>query len=386
MTQTSVLITGATGLLGGAVLVDAMQNRPEVGWTALVRAEDETHARSRLAARFGRLTDAATARAMAARVDVLLGDLFALEQVSDVALASHTHILHLAADTSYWSKSANWRVNFDGTLAVAEAARRMPKLQRLLHIGTATICGRGAPPVVHEEAYPSAAADHIVHYTMAKASTETALVERYSDLPIIVARPSIIAGHSVLGCQPTASILWFVRAAEALRLVSCDPQGGIDIIPFDWAASALLHLLLKPELAHRTYHVSAGESSRAYWPELARAFANARGAAEPNYPERFRFDQPAVLRQRFREVFGHGDARLTLMQKAARKYYEFCALDVAFDNTRLLAEGMSPSPPLPTYIAACLAQPPAQSVLDAFLDDIDMFDPSSAAPAPAEIA
>ena len=378
MNENRILITGATGLLGGAILADALRNRPETAWTALVRAGDEAPARARLAARLARYTDVATGTALAERVDIITGDLFSIANVPAERLALHTQVLHLAADTSYWSKAANWRVNFDGTMAVAEAAsRHMPALKRFLHIGTATICGRGAPKLVQEDAYPSANADHIVHYTLAKASTETALAERFPDLPLVITRPSIVAGHSVLGCAPTASILWFVRAAEALRLVSCDPEGGIDIIPFDWAASALLTLLLKPELSHRVYHVSAGAGSRAYWPALARAFAAARGETEARYPDRFSPQEIAIVRQRFREVFGGGDARLALMQKAARKYYEFCALDATFNNTRLLAEGVPPSPPLPSYITACLAQPAGQSILDAFLDDVDMFDPTA---------
>lgn len=381
MAETSILITGATGLLGGAVLSDALRHRPDLCWTVLVRSTSEAEGRRRVAARLARFSDEATGFALTSRLRMLPGDLFSLAEADPVELAGTTHVLHLAADTSYWSKDSNWRVNFDGTMVLAGLASRLPRLQRFLHVGTATICGRNAPPLVREDAYPHPDAEHIVHYTHAKAYTETALAERFPALPVVVARPSIVAGHSTLGARPSASIFWFIRAAEALSLVTCDPRGGIDIVPSDWTAAALLHLLLKPELAHCTYHLSAGIGARSFWPALAEAFAVARGnGSAPNYPDRFSLAEPAVLRERFRARFGRGDARLALMLKAARKYYEFCALDVTFDNSRLLAEGMALPPSLSDYLAKCLANPPGQSVMDAFLDDVDMFDPTATAP------
>jgi nucleoside-diphosphate-sugar epimerase len=383
MSREHILLTGATGLLGGAVLAESLQDRPDIAWTALIRGRDEAHARARLAARLGRFTGAATAAAMASRVRVIPGDVFAIGALDPALLADTTRVLHLAADTSYWSRESNWQVNFEGTMAMATAAAQMPALRRFLHVGTATICGRNPPPVVREEDYPREGVEHIVHYTLAKASTETALAERLPELPVVIARPSIVAGNSRLGSRPSASIFWFVRCAEALGLVTCDPRGGIDIVPSDWTASALLHLLLKPALAHRCYHLSAGTGSRSTWPALAEAFAAARGDDRANYPEHFALAQPAVLRERFAARFGRGDARLALMLKAARKYYEFCALDVTFDNSRLLAEGMAPPPSLAEYLEVCLAEPPGQSILDAFLDDVDMFDPTAVVPAAA---
>jgi nucleoside-diphosphate-sugar epimerase len=289
--------------------------------------------------------------------------------------------LHLAADTSFASKESNWRVNFDGTMALAEAATRMPRLTRFLHCSTATICGADAGDLVHEAEYPRAGVAHLVHYTHAKAEAEMALAQRFGGLPVVVVRPSIVAGHSTLGAKPSTSIFWFLRAVEALGLTSCEPTGGIDIVPSDWTAAALLHLLFKPELAERCYHLSAGIGSRSHWPAMLAAFAAARGPGAQITPARtFDMTKADVLRRRFRSVFGHGDARLALMLRACRKYYEFCALDATFDNARILAEGMAPPPAMPEYLAICLANPPGQSVFEAFLEDADMFVPEVVVP------
>lgn len=383
MPRERILITGATGLLGGAVLFEALQSQPDLAWTALVRGASEPEARARLVARLTRFSDPATAARLLAPVRIIPGDLIEVDALDPAMLAGTTRILHLAADTSHWSKAANWRVNFDGTLALARAAARMPGLRRFVHVGTATICGDDPAPVVREDDYPAEDVGHLVHYTRAKAAAEVALAEQFPLLPIIVARPSIVAGNAVLGARPSASIFWFVRCAVALGLVSCDPAGGIDIVPSDWTASALLLLLLKPALAQRTYHLSAGAGSRCSWTALVAAFAAIPGEDPPRLPVEFAMDQPKVLRDRFAACFGLGDARLALMLKAARNYYAFASLDVTFDNTRLLAEGMAPPPSLPQYLAVCLASPPGQSILDAFLDDADMFDPVPLAAAAA---
>lgn len=376
MLRRHILITGATGLLGGAVLFEALQSHPDIAWTALVRGEDEAAARARVVARLARFSDMATAIRLLTPVRIIAGDLLQVDMLDPALLAGTTHILHLAADTSHWSRAANWRVNFDGTLALARAAERMSDLLRFLHVGTATICGTDPNPLVLEDDYPRDGVEHLVHYTRAKAAAEVALVAQFPRLPVVVARPSIVAGNATLGSRPSSSIFWFVRCAVALGLVSCDPRGGIDIVPSDWAGSALLHLLLKPELAHRTYHLSAGVGSRCTWSALIDAFAAIPGEDPPQMPVQFAMDQPAVLRDRFATRFGLGDARLALMLKAARNYYGFAALDVTFDNSRLLAEGMTPPPPLPEYLGICLAEPAGQSILDAFLDDADMFDPT----------
>ena len=387
MPETEILITGATGLLGGAVLFQALRENPDLRWTALSRGASEGHARARIAARLARFSDAATGTALAARLHVIPGDIFAAAALPGAVLARTTHVLHLAADTSFASKESNWRVNFDGTMALAGAAAGMPRLSRFLHCSTATICGGGASTHVLEAEYPREDVAHLVHYTHAKAQAEMALAQRFPQLPVVVARPSIVAGHSTLGARPSTSIFWFLRAVEALGLTSCEPTGGIDVVPSDWTAAALLHLLFKPELAARRYHLSAGIDSRAHWPEMLRAFAAARGPdAAINPASRFDMARPDVLRRRFRACFGHGDARLALMLRACRKYYEFCALDVTFDNAALLAEGMAPPPAMPEYLATCLANPPGQSVFDAFLEDADMFLPETTATTPAMAA
>jgi nucleoside-diphosphate-sugar epimerase len=363
-------LTGATGLIGGAVLHSALDRDDDTTWVCLVRCANAEHGRQRVAARLARFTDAFTAQRLARKVEIVPGDFTTADRDNDPRLDGCTYILHLAADTSYMGGERLHRINHDGTLALARRARAMPGLQRILHIGTAMSCGADAPALVEETA-SAAGVRHLVPYTASKAAAEMSLAALFPDLPIVVARPSIVVGHSVLGAAPSSSILWLVRAADRLRMLPCAPESACDIIPADWAAKAILHLLLKPSLAHRLYHVSAGTGGATRWSTLNRAFE----AAEPSDGVRtlttFDLADRAALRERFRAVFGLDSPLKLTMLRAVRAYYAFCALDMTFSNARLLAEGVEPPPPLSAYLATCLAN--SGDIVDQFADDLEMF-------------
>ena len=281
-----ILLTGATGFLGGAVLHQALSRRDGAEWVCLVRCADVEQGHQRIAARLSRFTDVFTAHRIARTVTVVPGDFTRADAEADPRLDDVTHILHLAADTSYRGEERVFRTNRDGTLALARRARMMPRLQRVLHVGTAMSCGADAPSLVRET-LPQAEDRHLVAYTASKAAAETALAAEFADLPLVVARPSIVVGHSTLGAAPSSSILWLVRAADRLRLLPTETRTGIDIVPVDWAAAALLALLEKPALAHDLYHVSAGEESLTRWPDLFRAFEAADPEGGPRLVDRF---------------------------------------------------------------------------------------------------
>ena len=369
-----IFITGATGLLGGAILHQALSHNSRRVWRALVRGADEAEARARLAAQLARFAGVSEAARLAARVEVVPGGLENLDTHGPEAFAGVTRIVHLAADTSFTSGASSWDVNFDGTLRLAAIAVRLPRLERFLHVGTATICGAAPPQIVREDDYPRAGVEHLVEYTKAKAAAEFVLRERYPRLPLVVARPSIVTGHTVLGARPSSSIFWFVRFADSVNLAPGSETCHMDIVPSDWTAQALIELLFKPELSWRTYHVSAGEASRSSWRGLADAFDALRGDAGPKRLfEVFAPERLDVLKAR---VAGHPEyqGRMgKLILRAAQRYYRFCQLDVTFDNSRLLAEGIPAPPSLASYLDVCLANPPGQSIMDAFMDDAEMF-------------
>lgn len=365
-----ILLTGATGLIGGAILHQSLHRDDGTEWVCLVRCTNADQGRQRVAARLARFTDPFTAQRLARRIEIVPGDFTQADRDHDPRLDDVTHILHLAADTSYFGGERLFRTNRDGSLALARRAARMPHLRRFLHVGTAMSCGADAGPVV-SESRSDPAARHLVPYTASKAAAEDALLAELPDLPLVVARPSIVVGHSALGAGPSSSILWLVRAADRLRLLPCRPDSSCDIVPADWAAEALLTLLLKPQLAHDLYHVSAGLRSRTRWSELNRAFEAAEPSDGVRALDSFDLSDRAVLRDRFRAVFGLDSPLKHTMLRATRAYYGFCALDMTFANDRLLGEGVAQPPALSDYLATCLAN--SGSILDQFADDLEMF-------------
>lgn len=375
-----ILLTGGTGLIGGAVLHQALSRDDDASWVCLVRCTSVEQGRQRIAARLERFTDAFTAQRLVRKIEIVPGDFTRADLDMDPRLDACTHVLHLAADTSWWGGERVFRTNHDGTLALARRARAMPGLQRFLHVGTAMICGAGAPSLVEEAAYPDADAQHIVGYTESKAATETSLAALFPDLPIVVARPSIVVGHATLGAAPSSSILWVLRAADALRMLPCSPESCVDIVPADWVAEMLIGLLAKRELNHTLYHLSAGTAGRTRWADVIAAFEAADPSDGVRAFQRFDLERDhARLRKRFAEVFGLNDASKRAMLRATRAYYAFCALDLTFANDRLLEDGFAQAPSLASYLPVCLAN--SGTIVEQFADDMEMFAPSPGAEA-----
>jgi nucleoside-diphosphate-sugar epimerase len=133
------------------------------------------------------------------------------------ALEEVTHVLHLASNTSFRSVRGVRHTNILGTLTLAHRLRRVVGLQRFMYVGTAYICGDAGGRIVHEDDSPRYGVRHVVEYTSSKAECELLLENTAPELPLVVARPSIVIGHTRLGCLPSASLFWFGRISAAVR-------------------------------------------------------------------------------------------------------------------------------------------------------------------------
>jgi len=368
----SVFLTGATGFLGGAFLADLLQSSFDGEVVCLVRADDEDTAEERIRrslARFntGRFSTARfkTTYALPKNVKVLRGDLLSDDWHDSPHLDGVKHVLHLAASTSFGNSRGIRTTNVGGALSVAQAMRGR-SLERFVYTGTAAICGASPNPVVHEDDYPSERATHLVAYTRSKAEAERQLAEHFNDLPLVFARPSIVVGHTELGCKPSGSIFWVLRAVEALRFITWDLENRIDVVPVDWAASALRHLLFAPRLKHQRYHVSAGKGGSVSWTELAAEYARLRGGASEDRYEIGGMRQ--LTAKRVMEAAGDGHPRHLL--HALELYYRFCSLDLVFDNCRLLKEGVPAPPKFTEYMRVCEESSTA-SIYDQMRTDLE---------------
>jgi nucleoside-diphosphate-sugar epimerase len=207
-----------------------------------------------------------------------------------------------------------------------------------------------------------------VEYTSSKAECEMLLGNTAPELPLVVARPSIVIGHTRLGCLPSASLFWFYRTVDLLRRYTRPLETFEDVVPVDWVARALLFLLFQPALRHRRYHVSAGLASSVTCHEIAAVLARCYGE-RPENP--FRIVDFATIereRDRLRPLLGPGNEEHLLM--ALRLYFQFAALEVEmFDNSRLLEEGMPAPPKFTSYLERCATKPSDRSVYEQMKDD-----------------
>jgi nucleoside-diphosphate-sugar epimerase len=359
----TVLLTGVTGFLGGAFLSDLLQSSFDGEVVCLVRADDDDSAEERVRrslSRFG------APDRLPKSVKVLRGDLLSEDWHESPYLDGVTHVLHLAASTSFGNSRAIRTTNVGGALSVAKAMRGR-NLERFLYTGTAAICGASPESVVHEDNYPSESATHLVAYTRSKAEAERQLAEQFADLPLVIARPSIVVGHTELGCKPSGSIFWVLRAVEALRFITWDLENRIDVVPVDWAASALRHLLFAPRLKHQRYHVSAGKGGSIRWKELAAEYARMRGGASQGRYEVGGMRQLTV--KRVMQAAGDGGHPRHLLH-ALELYYRFCSLDLVFDNCRLLKEGIPAPPRFTEYMRVCEESSTA-SIYDQMRTDLE---------------
>lgn len=350
-----LLLTGATGFLGGSVTAQLIANGRSANLCFLVRADNPGQGLERLRANL-RQHGVTERNCLALRDEqIICGDFLDTAWLAEATqrLMQIDRVINCAAVASF-SKNPNiWPVNVEGTYAFAEVMSRSSRLKRFLHVGTAMSCGPARQSPISESWEFPAAEQQLVDYTASKAEIERRMRVQLPQLPLVVARPSIVVGHRTLGCQASASIFWVFRMGFALESFTCELDEQIDVIPVDYCAEALIGLTLKPRLEHNLYHISAGHQAACTFGEIDRAFAFANGAQPVG--ERYRkvdVDDLKTLAQDFEARIGPANPRLVL--RALRLYSGFADLNYLFDNSRLLEEGIAMPPRFTDYLDVCV--------------------------------
>ncbi len=78
-------------------------------------------------------------------------------------------------------------------------------------------CTPNTNSLVTEDAAALDTGEHLVAYTRSKATTELLMRKECPNLPLLIARPSIIVGHTHLGGLPSTSIFWVFRMRLMLK-------------------------------------------------------------------------------------------------------------------------------------------------------------------------
>lgn len=354
-TNQLILLTGATGFLGGSVAAQLIASGHGPGLRFLVRAQDAGQGLQRLRDNLRQHGVSDSACLALNDAQIICGDLLDTSWLARETprLMQIDRVINCAAVASFSKNPTIWPVNVEGTFAFAQVLSRSTRLKRFLHVGTAMCCGpQRQSPISESWEFPEAE-QQLVDYTASKAEIERRMREELPSLPLVVARPSIVVGHRSLGCQASGSIFWVFRMGFALESFTCGLDEQIDVIPVDYCAEALIGLALKPQLGHDLYHISAGHGSACTFAEIDEAFAMANGAQPVG--ERYRkvgVDDLKSLASSFETRIGPANPRLVL--RALRLYSGFADLNYLFDNSRLLEEGIAVPPRFTDYLDVCV--------------------------------
>jgi thioester reductase-like protein len=242
----SVLVTGATGFLGMEVLVRLLET-PDTEIVALVRAADREQAARRIDTVLAQLYETPPPDA-AARILALPGDVSVPELGLSAAdrrrlMAATTSIVHCAASISFDLPLAEARtINTEGTRRLLALAGELGDLRRLVHVSTAYVGGRHQGTFGEEDL--DVGQEFRNSYEQSKFEAEIQVMA--SELPVVIARPSIVVGDRYSGWTPAFNVIYWPLRAFArgmLDEVPANPEGVIDVVPVDYVADALVHLL-----------------------------------------------------------------------------------------------------------------------------------------------
>ncbi|UEA85464.1 non-ribosomal peptide synthetase [Tsukamurella paurometabola] len=284
-----VLVTGATGLLGGHLVRAVLEADPEARVVALVRARDEASGLDRIRASMRRY--GSWAEGYEGRITALPGDLAAPALGVDAAdwdrvIAQVDAIIHCGARVNHVEPYARLRAaNVDSTRFLLELASRRPGT---VFQFVSTISAAGSFEEIPDAGYPQSkwVAERIVELAAASGVRSTIL------------RPGLLTGALDSGATNTDDAFW--NLVRSIATVGAAPSEMLDqtleMTPVDRAAEAMVEILRTGAEPLRTLEVGSG--SQVSWREIVEALRRGGFAIEPVPGAEFLDRQTAAFRSR----------------------------------------------------------------------------------------
>src|SRR5882757_909403 len=267
------LVTGATGLIGRHFVAEILDRSDTDRVWLLVREQSQD-----------RLTTAARDWPNTDKIRTVLGDVrqerlgIGDEQVAELT-GTVDHLVHLAALYDIAADDdASIAANVDGTKHVIELAEAL-RAGCLHHVSSVAVAGdyRGR---FTEEMF-DAGQRLLTPYHRTKFESER-LVRTQTEVPWRIYRPAVVVGNSVTGeMDKIDGPYYFFPALARLSGVPSVPLvfpdiGDTNIVPVDYVAAAMAHLVNAPGLDGRAFHLVNPEPQSAR--TVYNAFARAAGA------------------------------------------------------------------------------------------------------------
>jgi nucleoside-diphosphate-sugar epimerase len=356
-----VLLTGATGLIGGELL-RAMLSRGLRNVTAVVRPACGRTVEMRITDRLRRSGcewTAANTRLRAVAGDVRWPGLGLQSAVADRLRAEVEIIVHTASETSFIRTRDCRDTNIGGMRHLLDFAAGCARRPLIVYMSTAADSGAVVHCCLREEDGCRPDRPHHNEYTHTKALAERMLWD--SGLPALVLRPSIVLSAGLPDAAFARAILWFVPLLNEFNAMPIDPASRLDIVPVSFVVGSTLALLELPQRRYDCYHLSAGSRGAGTCGEVG-AFLNVYYARQT--PLRL-VPPPQWTREMHRRFVGTSERRK--MFAMLKHYLPFLNMDVTYDNARLatdLGERAARVPPFTSYLGELLGMITHEMALD----------------------
>lgn len=314
--QKRVLLSGATGLIGGELML--VLAAKGVYSTAVVRAQDDDKATARLLERLQK-SDFYKPE-FAEFVSAVAGDIQAPDfGLKASVLQSADVILHSAANTSFKPDAGVYPINIKAATNFAGILKNLQPSQRGFFVGTAAVTMAPRGLITEDMPFAGYANDYI----RSKRDAETLL--RANGVPFVSLRPGIVLSRGIDDAKLARNMLWAIPVMAELGDVPLEPQARLDFAPVDFVVRAFAEMLLKNDFAHDCYHVSTGEASMTFQALADELVLTMPGIKKLVMRGHDFVPVPSFARQRW-------------MFAALQPYLPFLTANAVFSNARLKAE------------------------------------------------
>lgn len=206
----------------------------------------------------------------------LVGDvtepLLGLDPAAVTWVTEHcTAVIHSAASLTFFAEGDGepWSTNFDGTRHVLELCHAT-EIRELHYVSTAYVCGMRESVILESEL--DCGQSFRNDYERSKLQAEQLVRSDPFITNLTVYRPAVIAGDSRTGYTNTYHGLFMYLKIMSILAQSVEPDAnGIrhteiqlhltgdeqrNVIPVDWTAAVIAHLVCTPAAHGQTYHLA----------------------------------------------------------------------------------------------------------------------------------
>ncbi len=267
-----LLMTGATGLVGRHVLRNLLEAGERVA--VLVRAGKVVGASERIDATLGYFEDQqghAFPRPVVIPADLCTPEV-GLDAGQREWISSHCdRMLHCAASMTFRKDKRDepFRTNVEGTRSLLELCRDC-RIRDFHHVSTAYICGLREGRILETEVDLGQPLGNVYEESKLRAEKMVRAAEWLDR--VTVYRPASVVGDSQTGyvtnfhgfylpLQLAHMMAAQVSVADMnerfLSSLGLRGDEGKNLVPVDWVAAAISHLLVHPDLHGQTYHLAS---------------------------------------------------------------------------------------------------------------------------------